>query len=56
VRDITRRALDDLIATTWGPAWERTWMSFRVLPTSVVDRALRALSPQWFFMLERPAS
>ncbi len=55
VRDITRRAIDDLIATTWGPTWERTWRSFRTLPASVVDRALRALSPQWFFMLERPA-
>ncbi len=56
VRDITRRAIDDLIATTWGPAWERTWISFRTLPVSVVDRALRALAPQWFFMLERPAA
>ncbi len=56
VRDITRRAIDDLISTTWGSAWERTWMSFRTLPASVVDGALRALSPQWFFMLERPAS
>lgn len=56
VRDITRRAIDDLIATTWGPAWERTWKSFRALPVSIVDRALRALSPQWFFMLERPTS
>lgn len=56
VRDITRRAIDDLIATTWGPAWERTWVSFRALPASVVERALQALSPQWFFMLERPAS
>ena len=52
----TQQAIDDLIATTWGPAWERTWVSFRALPASVVERALRALSPQWFFMLERPAS
>lgn len=56
VRDITRRAIDDLIATTWGPAWERIWRSFRTLPVSVVDRALRVLSPQWFFMLERTTS
>lgn len=56
VRDITRRAIDDLIATTWGPAWERIWKSFRALPVSVVDGALRALSPQWFFMLQRTAS
>lgn len=56
VRDITRRALDDLIATTWGSAWERTWRSFRTLPASIVDRALRTLSPQWFFMLEKTAS
>lgn len=56
VRDITRRAIDDLIATTWGAAWERTWRSFRTLPVSVVDLALRALSPQWFFMLERRAA
>lgn len=55
IRDITRRAIDDLIASTWGPSWERTWTSFRSLPVSFVDRALRALSPQWFFMLERPS-
>jgi SAM-dependent methyltransferase len=56
VRDVTRRAIDDLIASTWGTSWERTWKSFRTLPVSFVDRALRALSPQWFFMLERPTT
>ena len=54
VRDITRRAIDDLIASTWGPGWEKVWASLRAAPPSVRDTALRALSPQWFFLLQKP--
>ncbi len=55
VRDITRRAIDDLIAAAWGPRWEQAWRSIRRLPDPLVDAALRLGAPQWFFILEKPA-
>lgn len=55
IRDITRRAVDDLVGSAWGRSWELVWKSVRSLPPGLVDGALRAASPQWFFILERPA-
>lgn len=54
VRDMTRQAIDDLVARTWGESWGRVWGLLRGLPDRAVDGLLAALSPQWFFMLERP--
>jgi SAM-dependent methyltransferase len=55
VRDITRRAIDELVEASWGSAWARLWRSVRALPAGMTDRALRLASPQWFFLLERSA-
>ncbi len=55
VRDITRRAIDELMEVSWGSAWARLWRPIRALPGEVTDRALRLASPQWFFLLERSA-
>lgn len=55
IRDITRRAVGELIGSTWGTGWEHIWKPVRALPPALVEAALRAGSPQWFFLLERPA-
>lgn len=54
VRDETRRALDELLETTWGRGWERLWRGLSRLPASWIDALLRSLSPQWFLFLEKP--
>lgn len=56
IHDITERALDDLIDRTWGSRWGRVWRVCRHAPTGLRRRALRAMSPQWFFLLEKPCS
>ena len=55
VHDITERAIDDLIRVAWGEAWARAWNTVRRIPASARESLLRAGSPQWFFLLERPA-
>lgn len=55
VHDITERAIDDLIRSTWGARWARVWAGARRVPAGVRGSLLRAGSPQWFFFLERPA-
>ena len=55
VRDITRRAIDELLEGSWGNAWARLWKPMRALPGEMTDRVLRLASPQWFFLLERSA-
>lgn len=54
VRDITERAIDELIDAAWGRRWARAWRGSRLLPGSLRSSLLRALSPQWFFLLEKP--
>ncbi len=56
IHDITERAIDDLIETTWGRIWARAWAPVRALPAEARRSALRALAPQWFFLLEKPAA
>jgi SAM-dependent methyltransferase len=55
VHDITERAIDDLIREAWGETWERAWSAFRRVPAGVRYSLMRVGSPQWFFLLERPA-
>lgn len=55
VHDITERALDELLSPERGAAWRPAWSALRRLPTPLRRGLLRA-SPQWFIMLERPAS
>lgn len=56
VEDRTRRALDGLLAETWGRPWSAVWRALRRLPDALVEAALRWLSPQWFLVLRRPVS
>lgn len=56
VEDRTRRALDDMLAETWGRPWSALWRAVRRLPGALVEGALRWLSPQWFLLLRRPVS
>lgn len=56
VRDDTRRALDELLAERWGEGWARAWGAARLLPETLLGGLLRRLSPQWFFLLEKPAA
>jgi hypothetical protein len=55
VHDITERAIDDLIAQAWGRGWSRLWRGLRRTPDQARRSLLRTWSPQWFFLLERPA-
>ncbi len=54
VRDITERAIQDQLAEAWGEGWVPAWRAFIRMPERIRRRLLRNLSPQWFFMLERP--
>ena len=56
VEDRTLRTLDDLLPETWGGGWAALWRAVRTLPEGLVERLLRALSPQWFFLLRKPAA
>ncbi|MEN8143995.1 MAG: class I SAM-dependent methyltransferase [Gemmatimonadota bacterium] len=56
IHDITERAIDDLIESAWGPIWARAWAPVRALPAEARRSALKALSPQWFFLLQKPAT
>lgn len=54
VEDRTAWALDQLLEEVWGRAWGRAWRAVRLLPGAWVRRALRLVSPQWFFFLRKP--
>jgi len=55
IHDETERAIEELISTTWGVRWARVWSCVRLVPRPLRALLLRALSPQWFFVLEKPA-
>lgn len=55
VEDRTLGALDDLLGDTWGPPWAKIWSAVRTGPESVLRALLRVASPQWFFVLRKPA-
>lgn len=55
VEDITEQAIDQLIGRTWGPVWARVWAVIRLIPEPVRRRLLGIASPQWFFIVRRPA-
>ena len=54
IEDITERAIDQLIDRAWGPNWARAWGVPRRAPAPIRKAALATLSPQWFFILEKP--
>lgn len=56
VSDLTETAIDDLLGRTWGAPWTGVWGLFRALPAPVRRPLLRGLSPQWFFLLEKPGA
>jgi len=56
IHDITELAIDELIERAWGRNWARVWRVPRSAPIFVRRRALAALSPQWFFLLEKPGA
>ena len=55
VHDVTERAIDDLIGTVWSETWGAAWRAIRSIPDAPLRSLVRAASPQWFFLLERPA-
>ncbi len=54
VRDVTEEALRGLLNPDRGGRWRPAWAALRALPKGLRRAFLRA-SPQWFFLLERPA-
>lgn len=54
VRDITEQAINDLVGLAWGPRWGAAWQAIQRVPAGLRASMLRAGSPQWFFLLERP--
>ncbi|MFQ5888715.1 MAG: class I SAM-dependent methyltransferase [Gemmatimonadota bacterium] len=56
ITDDTERAIDELIEEVWGGGWARGWRVVRRLPGGLRQALLRLLSPQWFFLLERPGA
>ena len=55
VHDITEQAIDELLERTWGQPWTYFWKRLGSLPARIRSRLLRLASPQWFFLLEKPA-
>lgn len=55
IEDITERAIDQLITHTWGPQWARVWSVIRLIPGPVRRMLLGLASPQWFFIIRKPA-
>ena len=55
VQDITERAIDELLERTWGAPWTSIWERSRSLGGAARRGLLRLASPQWFFLLEKPA-
>lgn len=56
VHDITERAIDELLDRTWGGPWTGIWAGLGALGVGLRSGLLRMASPQWFFMLEKPAA
>lgn len=55
VRDETERAIDELLGETWGRGWVPLWRLFDGLPGVLRRPLLRWFSPQWFFLVAKPA-
>jgi len=55
VVDVTERALSELLGPTRGAGWRPAWRVLRTLPAAWRRELLRRASPQWFFILEKPA-
>ncbi|MDX1393959.1 MAG: class I SAM-dependent methyltransferase [Gemmatimonadota bacterium] len=55
VRDITGRALEELLGPERGASWMPAWAVLERLPQTIRESMLRAASPQWFFLLEKRA-
>jgi SAM-dependent methyltransferase len=55
VDDRTLGAVDDLLEDTWGHGWARVWNAVRAMPEAAVRALVRVFSPQWFFVLRKPA-
>ncbi len=56
VRDITERALKELLGEDRGSGWRPAWALMSRSPRSLRRRLLQAASPQWFFTLTRPTT
>lgn len=54
VEDLTERALATLLGPRRGRRWRPAWALLRRLPRGARRRLLQGLSPQWFFLLEKP--
>ncbi|MFQ5689549.1 MAG: methyltransferase domain-containing protein [Gemmatimonadota bacterium] len=55
VEDITERAFDRLLRKGGWPVWRVIWRTLAAFPRALRGPLLRAASPQWFFLLRRPA-
>jgi SAM-dependent methyltransferase len=55
VHDITERAIDELLDRTRGRRWTAAWSAAGRLGGDARRGLLRLASPQWFFLLEKPA-
>jgi len=55
VHDITERAIDELLDRTWGAPWTSIWDRSGSVGGRARSALLRVASPQWFFLLEKPA-
>jgi SAM-dependent methyltransferase len=55
VNDITERAIDELLDRTRGRPWTAAWSAAGRLGCENRRSLLRFASPQWFFILEKPA-
>lgn len=57
VEDRTTGAIDDLLGDVRGKVWARAWRAAKtVLPDRALRALLRAVSPQWFFVLHKPGT
>jgi SAM-dependent methyltransferase len=54
VRDLTERALSELLGPERGARWRPIWKGLEAAPAGLRAAILRAGSPQWFFILEKP--
>lgn len=54
LKDISEEALEELLGASESVQWGRAWRVLRRLPARLRRRLLRSLSPQWFFLLEKP--
>lgn len=56
LRDITERALYELLGDERGPGWRPVWALISRLPGALRRRLLKSASPQWFFTLVKPTA